>query len=343
MKKYILIGAISVACIIAITLVFIKTQEKKSVLNLDNLFLSGDYDQAITKATEKLNNNESDIEALLILAANYAQKGSVSFREEEYSEKSIQYADMVIALNPKISEAFRIKGYAYEIQEKYPKAHENYDQAIVLDPKNSLAISNKAHSYDLEGRIDKAKELYTYALTIMPNNSHALLNLARLQVRENDFEGAKVSLNNLFASEPQVRFLSEGHMTLSYLFYLEGDIDSSYEHIDLAIKTDSTLPQAYVHRARLNLGGALDAETPEELNDVVTSVEDDLNSALAINPNQASAYTIFMELQLVTGDSAAQKEYQSKALQAVELDITLGKAEKESLVKYLKAKVQVIK
>lgn len=342
MKKYILIGIISIILIVVITFIVITSINKKANSNIAGLFDSKNYDQAIVQATEKLATQPDELETLLLLAATYAQKGSVSFKEDDNALKAIEYADKAIAIDINSSEAYRIKGYAYEIMEKYKEAHENYDKAIVLDPKNSLAISNKGHAYQLEGREDKALALYESSLKINPNNSHALLNLARLQAKKSKFEEAKITLNGLFASTPHVRFEAEGYQLLAFIYLSEQDYDGAFDAIEKSISLDDTVPQSWVLQAQLNFGTLLDAESDAELQEILADINSDLQKALSINPNQTSAYILLSEIQVVTGDKATREEYKKKALEAVDLDITLGKSEKESARRYLNSKIKVI-
>lgn len=342
MKKYILIGVIAILLIVGITSVIIISKNKKINVDIAGFFDTKDYDQAIEKATEKLATQPNELETLLLLAATYAQKGSVSFKEDDNALKAIEYADKALAIDSNSSEAYRIKGYAYEIMEKYEDAHKNYDQAIVLDPKNSLAISNKGHAYQLEGREDKALALYESALKINPNNSHALLNLARIQAKKNKLEEAKISLDGLFASSPHVRFEAEGYQLLAFIHLSEEDYDGAYDAIEKSLSLDDTIPQSWVLQAQLNFGALLDAESDAELQEILRDITSDLQKALSINPNQTSAYILLSDVQVVTGDKNLKEEYRKKALEAVELDITLGKSEKETARRYLNSKIKVV-
>lgn len=343
MKRYVIVGSIAIILIISVTFAVIYWQNKKIYSKIEQKFDNLDYDGAITSAEKKIVNQPNDIDALLLLAATYAQKGSVSFHEEDNAQKAIMYADQVIALDPLNSEAYRIKGYALEIQEQYELAHTNYDKAIELNKENSLAYSNKGHAYDLEGKEDEAVKWYGSALKINPNNSHALLNLARVQTRKEQFDAAEITLDSLFASQPHDRFKAEGYQILAYIKSYQEDFGPAYDAIEKSLSIDPTIPQSWVLQARLNLGEVFEIDNETEMKELLASVEADAKKALAINPNQTSAYIVLSEMQVISSNKTLKEEYRQKALQAIDLDITLGKAEKENVRRYLTSKIKVIK
>lgn len=320
---------------------FIQTRTEKVIKNIGTDYNRGDLDSAIADAESLLAKNPNNIQALLAIAATYAQKGSVTFKEEDNAKKAIEYADRVISIDSKNSEAYRIKGYAYEIQELYSEAHSNYNRAIEYDPNNSQAYSNKGHAYDLEGNIVEAEKLYLKAIEISPSNDHALLNLGRLYIRQEKFEAARITLDSLLSSSPNNRMKGEAYQLLSYIYYNEEDFEGALEAIKSGLAFDPNMSTAWTTKAKIELGTALDMGTEEELKVLIAQVKEDIAKALAINPNQAEAYLILSEIEIITGDRAKELELRGKALQAIPLDITLGKAEKEAMKRYIESEINV--
>lgn len=344
MKKIIVIGTIVLlVVIIGGAIFYTKRNTTKIIEQTMQEFDSGDVDAAIISAQKLLKSNPNDIDALLVLAATYAQKGSITFKEEENAKLAIEYAQKALLVDPNNSEAYRIIGYAYEIQEKYEDAHINYDKAISLNPNNSLALSNKGHAYDLQGDLTQAESLYKKALEVMPANEHALLNLARIQVRQEKYDDARETIDNLISVARDSHLKADGYQLSAYIAYTEQDFDLATTEIEKSISFNSKVPQSWVLKAKIDLGTALDMETEQELRSLIARAREDIKKALEINPNQASAYQLLSEIEIITGDKTAQVEMKKRALEAVELDITLGKSEKDALRSYLNASIIIQK
>ena len=207
-------------------------EDAVALMSVGASYDDGDIDRAIAGAELLVSQNNADIEALLLLATTYAQKGSVTFNEDEYATKAIEAANRVLALksdnNKYNSEAYRIIGYSNEIMGKYSDARLNYDGAIKLDALNSQAYSNKGHSYDLEGDLENAAIWYDKALAVDRANEHALLNKARLLVRGLKFDESKAALNVLFTVSQNKRMLAEGYQLLGFI-EMNTDGDGYYD------------------------------------------------------------------------------------------------------------------
>ena len=239
----------------------------------------------------------------------------------------------MLAIDPNNSEAYRIIGYANEIMQKYDEARKNYDKAIALDPKNSQALSNKGHSYDLQGDLKNAEVWYDKALAINPNDEHALLNKARVLARLGKSEEALDILDLILDTGLNKRFLAEADQL--YAFVLINQKEADYEGAEEAIKEslsyDSGVPQSWVMLAMIKLHNTINLATQDELDAAIIEINDALEKALKINPNQASAYYIASKAAMIGGDKAKAATARQKALDAIPRDITLGAAEKEDL------------
>ena len=88
-------------------------------------FYNNNLDDAINKTEIYLKDNPKDISGLLLLATSYEQKGSLEFKEKQYGDLAIQTANEVLTIDPSNAEAYRIIGYAYEIEQNYTDAISN--------------------------------------------------------------------------------------------------------------------------------------------------------------------------------------------------------------------------
>src|ERR1700722_2237404 len=110
-------------------------------------FNKGDFSAAISSLDSALAKDPKNTDLLLLKASTLAQEGSLQFKEAEYGNQAIAVAQQVLVIDPQNSEAWRIIGYAYEIMQNYPAAHNAYQKSLALNPKNALTLSQEAHAY----------------------------------------------------------------------------------------------------------------------------------------------------------------------------------------------------
>ena len=333
------LGALGIA---AILLLQSAANHKSAILNaFQSDFDSGNLDAMVARADGVLAGSQDDIDALLAAATAYAMKGSVGFSERENGSKAIEYADRVLRISPDNSEAFRVKGYALEIQERYDEAHANYDKAIANDPRNFQALSNKGHAYDLQGNLGEAEKFYQRSLEVNPNGDHALLNISRLYIRQKRLPEAKRSLETLGENSRNNRFRAEAYQNLAELLRAEMNYKEAKAAIDKAIELDPSVPQAWVTRGRVRMMAFIEEEEATH-----AAIEGDIRQsaekATALNPNAAAAYTLLYDLYTGKGDAEKRAIYKQKALEAIDKDITLGQEERKALRSYLESEISVV-
>src|SRR3989442_15625888 len=79
-------------------------------------------------------------------AEEYYQQGTKALKENDF-DKAIACFSAAIRLEPKISDCYVSRGFAYHQKKAYDKAIADFDQAIQLDPKDELAFTNRGNSY----------------------------------------------------------------------------------------------------------------------------------------------------------------------------------------------------
>lgn len=107
-----------------------------------------------------------------MLLKEHLLKGNEFYYKEEY-EKSIEYFDKALEIDPKYADAWNNKGAALIRLEKYNEAIECCDKAINIDPNNANAWCNKgiALSCLWPPRFDEAILCYDMAIEIDPSYS----------------------------------------------------------------------------------------------------------------------------------------------------------------------------
>lgn len=306
-------------------------------------FNDGNYDQLIQSSKEVLQVEPKNIEALIALSITYAMKGSIEFTEKENGIKAIEYADQALALEPGNSEAYRVKGYAYEIQELYDLAHQNYDKAIELNPKNFQALSNKGHAYDLQGDFEKAEKYYELSKMVYPQSEHLLLNLSRLYFKHGKLEDSIKSIQRLASTSKNLRLVAEGYQILAEIYRNQNKYEEAKSTINSSLALSPNVPQTWVTRGRILYDHILKLSTESDIENQLISIKESAERALTLNPNQATAYALLADLMIIKSDNIKREEYRQLALQAAERDITLGVNEKNALKRILSIEIIVAK
>lgn len=348
-KPFIIFSVLAIISLIVVIIGYFTfihlTPEQKAFIGAITDFDTGNVDNAISSSEAMVSKDETDIDALLLLATSYAEKGNQAFEEESYGQKAIDTANKALTIDPNNSQAYNIIGYAYEIMEKYDGARENYDKAISLDPKNAQAYSNKGHSYDLQGDLEKASELYAKALSIDPQNEHALLNSARVAMRKNDNGSAESYLGTLVNTGKSARMKASAYQLLAVLESKsdKGTLERAVGFLNNALALDPELPQAYTSLANLYIDHLPFVESDAEFKSDISNAKAALNKALSINPNSAGAYYSLSNLARMEGDTKLSNEYREKGLSVLPNDITLGANEKEGLKELLGIVISDIK
>jgi len=295
-------------------------------------FAENDLKSAEEIAQSAVEKDDKNVDALLALATTLAQKGSVTFSEEKYGSRAIELAEQVLALDPNNAEAYRIIGYAHEIQEQYDRAVSAYDKAIALDSDMALAYSQKGHALELSGDTAKAESLYIQALNMDPELDHALLNMARIHYGRGEFEKTKQALADLFEVSDHKRFLAEGYQLRGVMAIAEDDLSGAIDYFDKALAIDDTLIAAITGKAEARMymlsqtaDDLSDAEFQNEIDEITSS----LQRANEIYSNFTAAYMLMAQVLMMTGDSNGAQTFLGYAEGVLEDDITLTAAQKQ--------------
>ena len=309
-------------------------------------FNKNDFATAIAQSDTLLASDPNNIVALLAKATTLAQEGSINFKEAEYGAKAIAVAQQVLAIDPKNSEAWRIIGYANEIQQKYTEAHTAYAKSIALNPKNAAAISDDAHAWDLQGNAAKAKAGYTQALAIDPTIDIANLGMARVLIAEKNSQAALPFINRVIATSQNIRFKAEAD-------FMEGSIETSLHNhtaaqslFEQATTVDPSFPLGWFGLGRELFAQASDASltlSTTQRNALAKQSIQDFIQATNLNPNQSIAYMqLGMELIYIGQKDNGIKALQNAAI-VVPNDITLSTNDKKTILAQINALLKLFR
>jgi tetratricopeptide (TPR) repeat protein len=263
-----------------------------ALVQAQQAFNNNDLDGALAASERALASNPNDIDALLAKATTLAQKGSLEFKEKEYGEQAIAVAGLVLALDASNADAWRIIGYANEIMQNYPAAHDAYAQASALAPEDALTIAQEAHAYDLQGDMELAEAGYRRALALEPSLAAANLGLSRVLVYQGREEEALPLLEYVAKTPGNARQRAEAAYSAGQICEMTGN----YAAAEALFRSATTIDPQYalgwtglameLFRHVASDTGTLSAEKKSSL---ISESQSALEKALALNPNQSLA------------------------------------------------------
>lgn len=338
MKTYLIVAAL--ICVITLAGGFwFYTNQNLLTQNQDELIISSkesldndQFDVAIQTSLKAVELDKSNVNALILLATSYAQKGSVEFKEKEYGQKAIDVIAEVLKKDPNNSEAYRVQGYAYEIMSLWPQATESYNKAIQINPQNAHAYANRGHLYDLLGIFDKARSDYEAAIKIDENEEHALFNLARIEARTGNTERAKELINKALEQSTNSGRKAEMYQVLANIELAAENYNEARLYISKSIELNDKLPVAYVTRGEITRSELAEKVFKNEpipnFEEKIGSIAGDAAKATSIYPNQTGAIVLVGRMSVLLGEYEQAEKLFEKALTMINTDITLGISEK---------------
>lgn len=328
--KYFSIGVTIIVVIVLILLFIFKgsvfNNPNQDSINIAEDSFAGRYDEAIKIGEELLRNGRADRDVLISLAGAYLQKGSATYSEEENSHKAIEVTDKIISIDVNDSEAYRLKGYAYEIVEDFENAILNYEKAIGLNPDEAAAYSQLGHAYDLMGDKTKALEYYEKALEINPFLDHALLNSGRVNYFNNNIDVAKENFTEVLRLSLDVLMKAHAAQLLGSISFEDGDLGDAEKYFKDSVTFDPGFSTGWASLANVyyeQISG------PEDVAGI-QRFEDTVNKTLVIQSNNTFAFILKGDLEFFMRENHEQaKSFYDQAMIAVDTDITLGVDEKD--------------
>ena len=306
-------------------------------------FDNNDFVSANKILDEKLKENKSDLETLILKANTLAQEASLTFKEKELGDQAMVFADLALKIDPNSIEALTIKGYIYEIQQNYTTAHKYYSQALALDPNNSETLAQNGHAYDLEGNIKMALVLYEKAYKIDPNLEKVLVFYSRGLIQELQFDKAKAILNQILEVTSNKRVKAETYYTLGLLSERKTSNNFSENLYQKATESDPSFPLGYLGLGKEYFKKSLESKNESEAKTFLAKSFDNLQKCIKINPLQTSAsFQIAMQFYTLGNKVVAEKMFENVLLN-IPKDISLNAYQKLSLQNMTKSLLANIK
>lgn len=165
---------------------------------------------------------------------------------QDMAAEALDYSNKAIALDPTVSEHFRVRGTSYFILKDFKPALESHDAAIKIDSANSLAWMGKGIVYENSNEFEKAEENYKKAIDLNDDNLIVIcFNIAHLYNHWNksDMAIAYYSLAIEHDSDYRSAYTNRGEAKLRLKLYNEAISD-----FNMAILLDATDKVSYNNR-----------------------------------------------------------------------------------------------
>jgi len=351
-KKYLIViikvfVTLLVLLIIALLLFnFNKTKdiEKQAVVQatipeMSDSLRNGDVDAAIQagEALLELNtNSESDISALVYLARAYLQDGNESFSEELSAEKAFAVIERIIAIDPKLAEAYRLRGYAHEITNNFEAAVVDYNTALEFDATYALVYAHLGHVESLLGNKDEAYDYFDKALSLDATIELAQLGIAYILYEEREFDDVLDILTKIKLNAQDDITLSEAEMLEGLIALEQGDYLDAEVKLQKSVATYSEDAQAWAALSTVYVALIV---TSNDFETALATYERDLSasieSALALHPQNTYAKANKGNLYALKDDCEFALDYYEEAKVSIFEDITLGVNEKRLANEYI--------
>lgn len=296
-------------------------------------FSQNDVDGAIAQADAALVRDPGNISLLLAKAVALAQKGSLTFNEEEYGVQAAAVAQEVLRVDPDNAEAWRLLGYSHEIREEYAKAHEYYAKALSFDPQNQAALFGDAHAYELQGDMAKAEAGYLAVLAINDSFGEAHMGLGKALASKGDLEGAISEFKRAYETIINLRSKAEAAYSIGIFSLMKSDYQTALRYTEDATKIDPTFPLGWYGFAAALLRQALFTQdlSGSQREGLIREAVTHLSTAVRLNPNQTIAYIEMARTQYsIMRNYEGALETLASAERVLVSDITLSVLGKQS-------------
>jgi lipoprotein NlpI len=208
-------------------------------------------------------------------AIDFYNRGLKYRRDKGNPDRAIIDYNTAIGIDPKYSDAYNNRGFAYAEKRDYDHAIADYNQAIRLNPKDPFPFNNRAIAYRNKGNLDQALADSNAAISLSPTTARYYYGRGITYRRKGDLDRAIADYSQAISIDPKY---GDAFYNRGLAYRNKGDNDRALADFNQALSIDPKDGDVYKSRGRVNLyAGAL----PKALAD--------FNQASALDPKDAYA------------------------------------------------------
>ncbi len=147
--------------------------------------------------------------------------------ESGFVTEAITLLSHAASLDPRLAEAHRLLGVAYDRKGLRNLARESYERALRITPNDTQTLNNLGYSFYLKGDYRRAVERLKRAAQLAPSDQRILNNLALAQFRLGKHDDALKSF-------VQANGEFTGRLNIASLFERTGYGEKAIEHYEIA-------------------------------------------------------------------------------------------------------------
>jgi tetratricopeptide (TPR) repeat protein len=151
---------------------------------------------------------------------------------------TMQELDRAIQLNPKLPEAYSLRGRMAFIDSNLTLAESSFRSALALDPNSFDALLMLGALLREQGRTEEARPLLEHALKLRPKEMRARYQYAVLRSSEGDDRDAAELLESLVKDVPEY---TEAHRSLASIYFRLGRPADGRREREVAEKLDEQI------------------------------------------------------------------------------------------------------
>ncbi|MFY0592477.1 tetratricopeptide repeat protein [Roseivirga sp.] len=211
----------------------------------------GEYNEAVRFFSEAIAKNDKFVEA-------YNNRGVANYKAGKFIEAISDYNKILLQINPDFNEARRNRVNAYLDAGRYEKALEDLEVLSDIFPDSAFVDFSRGLVYHEMKAFDKSIESFEMSFKKDDSNAETLVNVANGYYMVNDFENAKLTLQNAIGLDSQE---PNSYNTLALIATEEKVYDEALSRVNEALALDAGNPfflnnRGYIHLLMNNLEAA---------------------------------------------------------------------------------------
>jgi serine/threonine protein kinase/tetratricopeptide (TPR) repeat protein len=206
------------------------TQKEKFQIKALEVYISGNYSQAVKQLEEIAERYPDEKEVFFTLGAIY-------YQNLHDNEKAVFYLSKAIDIDPLYKMVYNVLAYTYNNIGDFDKSIWAINKYISLAPDEANPYDSRADLYAYNGKLDQAIESYKRALEMKPDFYMSRFKLGDMYLFKNDYTRAESCFATLSSSSEKL-WRSTGRLYMVLIPLYQGKFEDALKVLDDGIAGD---------------------------------------------------------------------------------------------------------